>query len=114
MAEAVDHWLDGLDGMAMRDRRNGSYPRHLPSELGAIELRVPRTRRFCPTEVLKSYARRGQGMIRRRASDDVVDRVCPRTIGLRAAEEGCSVYPIHTIDRQGRRASSCARAMTAS
>ena len=24
MAEAVDYWLDGLDGMAMRDRRNGS------------------------------------------------------------------------------------------
>ena len=59
MVEAVDHWLDGLDGMAMRDRRNGSYPRHLLSELGDIELRVPRTRRFCPTEVLKSYARRG-------------------------------------------------------
>ena len=37
-AEAVDHWLDGLDGMAMRDRRNGSYPRLLLSELGAIEL----------------------------------------------------------------------------
>ena len=28
------------------------------SELGDIELRVPRTRRFCPTEVLKGYARR--------------------------------------------------------
>ena len=42
----------------MRDRRNGTYPRHLLSELGDIELSVPRTRRFCPTEVLKSYARR--------------------------------------------------------
>ena len=58
MAEAVDYWLDGLDGCAMRDRRNGTYPRHLLSELGDIELRVPRTRHFCPTEVLKSYARR--------------------------------------------------------
>ena len=28
------------------------------AELGNIELSVPRTRRFCPTEVLKSYARR--------------------------------------------------------
>ena len=53
MAEAVDHWLDGLDGMAMRDRRNGSYPRHLLSELGAIELRVPRTRRFCLSRSFK-------------------------------------------------------------
>ena len=58
MAEAVDCWLDSLDGLAMRDRRNGGYSRHLLSELGDIELRVPRTRRFCPTEVLKSYARR--------------------------------------------------------
>ena len=58
MAEAVDHWLDSLDGLAMRDRRNGCYPRRLLSELGDIELRVPRTRCFCPTAVLKSYARR--------------------------------------------------------
>ena len=58
MAEAVDRWLDGLDGIAMRDRRNGFYGRHLLTELGDIELSVPRTRRFCPTEVLKSYARR--------------------------------------------------------
>ena len=58
MAEAVDDWLDSLDGSAMRDRRNGSYSRHLLTELGDIELSVPRTRRFCPTEVLRSYARR--------------------------------------------------------
>ena len=58
MAEAVDRWLDGLDGSAMRDRRNGLYGRHLLTELGDIELSVPRTRRFCPTGVLKSYARR--------------------------------------------------------
>ena len=58
MSEAVDGWLDSLDGMAMGDRRNGSYPCRLLSELGDIELCVPRTRRFCPTEVLKSYTRR--------------------------------------------------------
>ena len=58
MAEAVDDWLDSLDGSAMRDRRNGSYSRHLLTELGDIELSVPRTRRFCPTAVLRSYARR--------------------------------------------------------
>ena len=58
MAEAVDDWLDSLDGSAMRDRRNGSYSRHLLTELGDIELSVPCTRRFCPSEVLRSYARR--------------------------------------------------------
>ena len=58
MVEAVDRWLDSLDGMATRDRRNGTYSRHLLSEFGNIELSVPRTRCFCPTEVAKSYARR--------------------------------------------------------
>ena len=58
MAEAVDRWLDTLDGSALRDRRNGSYSRHLLSELGDIELNVPRTRHYCPSEILKSYARR--------------------------------------------------------
>ena len=29
MTEAVDYWLDSLDGSAMRDRRNGFYARHL-------------------------------------------------------------------------------------
>ena len=58
MDEAVDRWLAGLDGSAERDRRNGSYSRHLLTELGDLELSVPRTRRFCPTEVLRSYARR--------------------------------------------------------
>ena len=58
MAEAVDDWLDSLDGSAMRDRRTGSYSRHLLTELGDIELSVPRTWRFCPSEVLRSYARR--------------------------------------------------------
>lgn len=58
MAEAVDYWLDHVDASAMRDRRNGSYSRHLLTELGDIELSVPRTRRFCPSEVVRSYARR--------------------------------------------------------
>ena len=58
MTEAVDRWLDGLDRSAERDRRNGTYRRHLLSALGDIELTVPRTRRFCPTELLRNYARR--------------------------------------------------------
>ena len=55
MAAAVDGWLDGS---AVRDRRNGSYSRHLLTELGDIELAVPRSRRFCPTGVMRAYARR--------------------------------------------------------
>ena len=58
MAAAVDRWLDSLDGSAVRDRRNGSYRRHLLSEFGAIELSVPGTWRYCPSAVLRSHARR--------------------------------------------------------
>ena len=65
MSEAVDGWLDDLDGSAMRDRRNGFYRRHLLSELGDIELCVPRTRRFCPTGVPRSYARRAPEILDR-------------------------------------------------
>ncbi len=32
--------------------------RHTLTELGDIELRAPRTRRFCPTGVLRRYTRR--------------------------------------------------------
>ena len=56
MAEDVDRWLGNLDGAAARDRRNGACRRNLPSELGDIEPKVPRTRR--PVSVIGSYARR--------------------------------------------------------
>jgi putative transposase len=58
MAESVDAWLDSLGENDAPDRRNGVYRRHLLSELGDIELCVPRTRRFCPSEVLRAHARR--------------------------------------------------------
>ena len=58
MAEAVDVWLDDLGIDDRADRRNGSYRRHLLSELGTIELCVPRTRRYSPKGVLRAYARR--------------------------------------------------------
>ena len=58
MAEDVDRWLGNLDGAAASDRRNGAYRRNLLSELGDIELKVPRTRRYCPVSVIRSYARR--------------------------------------------------------
>jgi putative transposase len=58
MGAAVEAWLDGLGVEDEPDRRNGHYRRHLLTELGDIELAVPRTRRFSPSEVLRAYARR--------------------------------------------------------
>lgn len=58
MVAAVDRHLDQLGVDDAPDRRNGSYKRHLLTTLGDIELCVPRTRRFSPTGVIRSYARR--------------------------------------------------------
>ena len=58
MAAAVDRYLDRLGVEDAPDRRNGFYRRHLLTTLGDIELSVPRTRRFSPTQVLRAYARR--------------------------------------------------------
>jgi transposase-like protein len=58
MAAAVDRHLDQLGAEDTADRRNGYYRRHLLTELGDIELQVPRTRRYSPVEVIRAYARR--------------------------------------------------------
>ena len=58
MAQAIDQHLDRMAAMDEVDRRNGSYRRHLLTELGDIELAVPRTRRFAPIAVVRAYARR--------------------------------------------------------
>ncbi|MGC2412217.1 MAG: IS256 family transposase [Stellaceae bacterium] len=58
MAAAVDRHLDQIEADDAADRRNGYYRRHLLTELGDIELAVPRTRRYSPTEVVRAYARR--------------------------------------------------------
>ena len=58
MAAAIDRYLDQLDADDAGDRRNGYYRRRLLTELGDIELKVPRTRRYSPVEVIRAYARR--------------------------------------------------------
>ncbi len=58
MAAAIDHHLDEMAARGEADRRNGSYHRHLLTELGDIELCVPRTRRYSPLTVVQAYARR--------------------------------------------------------
>jgi transposase-like protein len=58
MAAAVDRYLDQLQADEAADRRNGYYQRHLLTELGDVELNVPRTRRYSPVEVSRAYVRR--------------------------------------------------------
>ncbi len=58
MKNAVDAYLEHLSAQEIADRRNGSYRRHLLTELGDIQLQVPRTRTFNPIRILQRFARR--------------------------------------------------------
>lgn len=58
MLNAVDAHLQRLQEQDVADRRNGYYPRHLLTELGDLELLVPRTRTFSPVALLRRFARR--------------------------------------------------------
>ena len=58
MAETIDRHLERIAERGQADRRNGCYRRGLLTELGAIELSVPRTRTFSALRVVRAYARR--------------------------------------------------------
>lgn len=58
MAALQDRYLEEMERQDEADRRNGSYSRWLLTELGEIELSVPRTRTFSPLVVVRAYARR--------------------------------------------------------
>ena len=55
MKESITAYLARKDH---DDRRNGSYVRHLITELGDVIIRVPRTRTFSPLHIIHAYARR--------------------------------------------------------
>ena len=90
MAQAVDEHLDRMAVLDQTDRRNGGYRRHLLTELGDIELAVPRTRRFAPSG---RGARLCAPSRARRSYDPGV--LCPRAFGAQgqrsvAADPGAS------------------------
>jgi len=58
METSIDRHLATMAAHQEADRRNGCYRRHLLTELGDIELEVPRTRRYSALEVVRAYARR--------------------------------------------------------
>ncbi len=63
MANEVDaylgrRWYERIDKNEVKDYRNGSYVRHLLTELGDIELKIPRTRDGFRSLVLEAYKRR--------------------------------------------------------
>jgi len=60
MKAGIDAYLEEIAVTGEEDRRNGRYSRHLLTELGDVELEVPRTRRYSALKVVRAYARRAQ------------------------------------------------------
>lgn len=64
MQARVSAHLERCARSKLADRRNGSYTRHLLTEVGDLTLQVPRSRRFTPLDVLQAYARRADAVNR--------------------------------------------------
>jgi transposase-like protein len=64
MDHLIDEHLERMVELGWADRRNGCYRRHLLTELGEIELAVPRTRSFSALRVVRAYARRAKDVDR--------------------------------------------------
>ena len=60
MTDRLMYHLAEIKGAGSSDRRNGTYIRHLLTELGDILVTVPRTRTYNPVGVITAYARRSQ------------------------------------------------------
>src|ERR1700690_2044270 len=58
MAAAVDPWLETREAKSGAYPRNGFSGRSLLTNPGNTDLFPPPARRYCPTEVLRAYARR--------------------------------------------------------
>ena len=58
MQERITYYLEQMARLGEADRRNGYFSRHLLTELGDIELSIPRTRHFSPISIVRAYARR--------------------------------------------------------
>ena len=64
MGQLIDEHLERMAELGQADRRNGCYARWLLTELGMIELHVPRTRTFSALKVVQAYARRAKDVDR--------------------------------------------------
>ena len=86
MHNAVDAHLDEVRAAGLRDRRNGGFRSHLLTEVGDLELRIPRTRRFSAHVLIKRFARRNPS----------VERLILLTflLGLSTRKVGMALLPI--------------------
>jgi hypothetical protein len=60
MQARVARHLEQCRQSGREDRRNGSYPRRIPTELGAMAVRVPRTYQYSPAVLLRRVGQAGR------------------------------------------------------
>jgi putative transposase len=93
------------------DRRNGSYERHVLTEIGDILLSVPRTRTYTPLDIVEAYARRSKevdrlilacfllGLSTRKVGEALIttlgEKVSPTTVSRVAATLDTAVAAFH-------------------
>lgn len=102
MANAVDAYLEGLRGRDVADRRNGYYFRHILTELGDIELKVPRTRTFSAVGIIRAFSRRAVGVERMILLSFVLG-LSTRKVGQVLAQvlgEGVSAQTVSRVARE--------------
>jgi len=64
MHNGIDAFLEQMRAAGLPDRRNGSFGSHLVTEVGELELRIPRTRTFSALSILQGFARRSASVER--------------------------------------------------
>lgn len=86
MVTFLDEYLMEVEELGIEDRRNGSYKRHILTEMGDVVLAVVRTRTMSANEVVKAFARRSPS----------VDRLILGcfTLGLSTRKVGEALLPL--------------------
>jgi transposase-like protein len=86
MVTVVDEYLAKMEELELTDRRNGSFTRHILTEMGDVALAVARTRTMSAKEVLKAFSRRAPA----------VDRLILGcfTLGLSTRKVGEALLPL--------------------
>ncbi len=82
----VDTYLQEIQSQGIPDRRNGYYVRHLLTELGDLELQIPRSRTFSPAALLKQLGRRV------RSVEQLI--LLAFALGLSTRKVGCALLTI--------------------
>jgi putative transposase len=93
MDQLIDEHLERMAELGRADRRNGCYTRWLLTELGTIELHVPRTRTFSALRVVRAYARRATDVDRMILACFVLGLSTRKVASALQSVLGCAVSP---------------------